>query len=227
VAAVTGRHQPARASPPSPSPGPAPGPPAGPGRPGASALASAVLLLAALGALALGMLTVTFNPVLVTELEQMGQRLPAACLDGGIATYSGAALAFGTAPGVDTACLAHLERGAGDAAAGVQLPVLAAALLMAGGVAAALGGWRWSGAAGLVLAAAAAAVLGAEALGFSGAFESRFLGGADAVAVQPAIGLWVVLALLGCACLAAAGPATARWVRRALAPLEEPGRARA
>ncbi len=54
------------------------------------------------------MVTITFNPVLVADLQAIGQGLPAACVSGGIATYSGVSLALGTAPSVDTACLTRL-----------------------------------------------------------------------------------------------------------------------
>ncbi len=188
-------------------------------------LLSAILLILALLGFELGMVTITFNPVLVADLQQIGQGLPAACLSGGIATYSGISLALGTAPSVDTACLTRLQGDAGAAGAGIQPLVVAALVIVLVALVANLWSWRWSRALGLGLPILAALLLLIEALQFAGVFQALFHLGADAVAGEPSGGLWVVEGLLVAACLPGSALLVVGWARRALAPLEGPGRA--
>jgi hypothetical protein len=186
-------------------------------------LLSGLLLLGALAGFALGMVTIAFSPLLVSELQQLpGGGLPDACVNGGIATYTGLALVLGVAPSVDTGCLSHLGGDAGAAAVGIQPLAAVAAVLVVGALAATVWGWRWWRPVSLVLTLLAVALLLGDFLGFAGVFEARFGVGADAVAGEPAPGLWVVAGLLVAACLAHAGAATVGWARRALEPIETP-----
>jgi len=106
-------------------------PAAGPGL----RLASLLLLFSALGSLVLGMVRISFSPVFIAELQRLPGlgTLPAACVDGGIASYSGLSLATGAAPSVNAACLTHIQDSA-QASLGVQPLVLVAVLAILGAV---------------------------------------------------------------------------------------------
>src|ERR1039458_6908374 len=60
---------------------------------------SLLLLLSALGSLVLSMVRISFSPVFIAELQRFPGlgTLPAACVNGGIASYSGLSLATGGA----------------------------------------------------------------------------------------------------------------------------------
>ena len=98
-------------------------------------LASLLLLFFALGSLFLGMVRISFSPVFIAELQRLPGlgTLPAACVDGGIASYSGLSLATGAAPSVNAACLTHIQDAA-QASLGVQPMVLVAVLAILGAV---------------------------------------------------------------------------------------------
>ena len=63
-------------------------------------LVTLLLLLAAAGLFAVSMVRISFSPAFIAELQQLPGlgTLPAACVDGGIAAYSGLTLATGGDP---------------------------------------------------------------------------------------------------------------------------------
>jgi hypothetical protein len=185
-------------------------------------VASIVLLLGSLGSFALGMVTITFSPLLVGGLQALHQPLPAVCVSDGIATYSGVSLLAGTAPSVDTACLHHIQD-FGGAQVGFEPPVAAAALIVVAIIVVNVRGGRGRRLLSLVGPLAAAALLVAGVLAFPGAFESRFRISPAAVAGQPAVGLWLACALLLAVPVLDAVLAGLRAAQRSLAPLEGAG----
>src|ERR1039458_10250002 len=99
-------------------------------------LVSLLLLLSALGSLVLDMVRISFSPVFIAELKRLPGlgTLPAACVNGGIASYSGLSLATGGAPSVNAACLTRIQDAA-QASLGVQPLVLVAVLAILGAAA--------------------------------------------------------------------------------------------
>jgi len=185
-------------------------------------IASGVLLLGAVACGVVGMTTIGFSQSLISVLQLLpGQRLPDACVSGGIATYSGISLALSTAPSVNTECLQRLHDG-GGAAVGVQPLVLVAFLLIVVGVL--VNVWNPPSRRTATMAASllSAALLVVDQLRFGAVFETRFGLRAGSVAASPASGFWLALALVVLACLANLVPDVNSWVSRALAPLEEP-----
>jgi hypothetical protein len=183
-------------------------------------VASVILLLAALGAFALGMVTITFSSTLAGDLQALHQPLPAVCVRDGIATYSGIALLAGTAPSVDTACLPRISD-VGGAQVGIDPSIVAAAAIVVVIIVMNIGGWRGRGLMSVLGPLAAIALAVAGVLVFPAAFENRFAINSQAVSGRPAVGIWVVCALLLAVPLLAAVVAGLRWARRSLAPLEE------
>ncbi|MGO8685804.1 MAG: hypothetical protein ACLQT7_01275 [Candidatus Dormibacteria bacterium] len=185
---------------------------------------SLVLLAAVLGSFALGMVRISFSPAFIAELQQIPSlgKLPAACVSGGIASYSGLALAGGGDPTINSACLTQI-RDAGQANLGVQpLALLAlAAVLAAGAVCAWAPRLRRLATAALCLVAGALLVV--SAVDLARVFAAHFTPGSDTIASGPDLGLWVAAGLLLLVVLAQLGSAGLEWARRALAPLEPPG----
>jgi len=185
-------------------------------------LASLLLLLAALGSFGFAMVRISFSPTLIAELQQIPSlgRLPSACVSGGIATYSGLALAAGGSPSVNAACLTRIQD-AGQANLGSQ-PLALLALLV---IAAAVAVTAWSprgqrlatGGSGVL----ACGLLVVNTLNLAHVFAGHFHQGASAIVSEPDLGLWVVAGLLLLVVLAQLGSAGLDWARRALAPLEE------
>jgi hypothetical protein len=184
-------------------------------------LVSLPLLLAALGSLALSMVRISFSPLLISELQRFPGlgTLPAACVNGGIASYSGLALAAGGSPMVNTACLSRIQDAA-QANLGVQPLVLVAVLAILGAVGVTVWGLRWHRLTSSVLSACAALLLFVNAPQLAQAFAGHFGQGASAVTSGPDVGLWVVDGLLLLVMLAQVGSAGGAWARRALAPLD-------
>ena len=123
-------------------------------------LVSLLLLLSALGSLVLSMVRISFSPVFIAELQRFPGlgTLPTACVNGGIASYSGLSLATGAAPSVNAACLTHIQDAA-QASLGVQPMVLVAVLAILGAVGITLWGPRWHRLASGLLSAGAAVLL--------------------------------------------------------------------
>jgi hypothetical protein len=191
-------------------------------RHGALRPATLILLLVVLGGFGLGMVRISFSPAFIAELQQVPALgpLPAACVSGGIAAYSGVALAAGGAPVANTACLSQIQNTA-QANLGIQpLAVLAVlAILAAAAVAAAAP--RWDRSLCSLLSLAAGALLVVNAVRLAGVFAAHFGHGATAITSGPDLGLWVVTGLLLLVVLAQLGSAGLDWARRALAPLED------
>jgi hypothetical protein len=185
-------------------------------------LVSLPLLLAALGCLVLNMVRISFSPLLLSELQRFPGlgTLPAACVNGGIASYSGLSLAAGGAPTVDTACLSRIQDAA-QANLGVQPLVLVAVLAILGAVGITVWGPRWHRLTSGVLSICAALLLLVDAPNLAQAFAGHFGHGASAVTSGPDAGLWVVDGLLVVVVLAQLASAGVAWARRALAPLDE------
>src|ERR1035441_7058055 len=123
-------------------------------------LISLLLLLAALGSLVLSMVRISFSPLLLSELQRypgLGT-LPAACVNGGIASYSGLSLAAGGSPMVNGACLSRIQDAA-QADLGVQPLVLVAVLAILGAVGVTVWGPRWHRLTSGVLSVCAAVLL--------------------------------------------------------------------
>ena len=184
-------------------------------------LASLLLLFSALGSLVLGMVRISFSPVFIAELQRLPGlgTLPAACVDGGIASYSGLSLATGAAPSVNAACLTHIQASA-QASLGVQPLVLVAVLAILGAVGITLWGPRWHRLASGPLSVGAAVLLAVDAPNLAGVFAGHFGHGASAVTSGPDVGLWVVDGLLLLVVLVQLASAGVAWARGALAPLE-------
>jgi hypothetical protein len=188
-------------------------------------IAAAVLLLAALASFGMGMVTITFDQSLISELQQVNHPLPAACLQGGIATYSGMTMTVDAPPSIDTGCFPFLGAAASDARVGVQPLAVAGALAVLAALAANLWWRRGALIAASLLPLLAAALLLVNAWLFPSAFRSRFHLQAATVVGVPATGLLVALGLLVAAPLVHAVAAGAGWAARALAPIEAPSRA--
>jgi hypothetical protein len=193
------------------------------GRDPALRAVSLLLLLAALGSMVLGVVRISFSPVFIAELQRLPGlgSLPAACVSGGIASYSGVALATGGAPSVNAACLTRIQDAA-QAGLGVQPLILVAILAILGAVGITVWGPRWHRLASGALSIGAALLLLVDAPNLAQAFAGHFGQGALAVSSGPDTGLWVVDALLLLTVLAQLAAAGLAWARRALAPLDEP-----
>jgi len=168
------------------------------------------------------MVRISFSPLLLSELQRFPGlgTLPAACVNGGIASYSGLSLAAGGAPTVDTACLSRIQDAA-QANLGVQPLVLVAVLAILGAVGITVWGPRWHRLTSGVLSICAALLLLVDAPNLAQAFAGHFGHGASAVTSGPDAGLWVVDGLLVVVVLAQLASAGVAWARRALAPLDE------
>jgi len=190
-------------------------------------LVTLLLLVAAAACFGVSMVRITFSPAFVAELQQLPGlgALPAGCTSGGIAAYSGLALAIGGDPTVNAACLSHIQD-AGQANLGVQPLALLAALAVLGAVALTLWGPRGHRPLSGTLCLLAGTLLGLDALRLGQVFAAHFGRGASAIASGPDPGLWVVLGLLVLVPLTQLGAAGMGWARLALAPLEEKPRAR-
>ena len=185
-------------------------------------LVSLLLLLSALGSLVLDMVRISFSPVFIAELKRLPGlgTLPAACVNGGIASYSGLSLATGGAPSVNAACLTRIQDAA-QASLGVQPLVLVAVLAILGAVGVTLWGPRWHRLTSGVLSVCAAVLLVVNAPNLAQAFATHFGHGASAVTSGPDAGLWVVDGLLLLVVVVQLASAGIAWARRALAPFEE------
>jgi hypothetical protein len=183
---------------------------------------SLLLLLSALGSLVIGMVRISFSSVFITELERFPGlgTLPPACVNGGIASYSGLSLATGGAPSVNAACLTRIQDAA-QASLGVQPLVLVAVLAILGAVGITVWGPRWHPLTSGVLSVCAAVLLVVNAPSLAQVFAGHFGHGASAVTSGPDAGLWVVDGLLLLVVLAQLASAGLAWTRRALAPLDE------
>jgi hypothetical protein len=183
---------------------------------------SLLLLLSALGSLGIGMVRISFSSVFITELERFPGlgTLPPACVNGGIASYSGLSLATGGAPSVNAACLTRIQDAA-QASLGVQPLVLVAVLAILGAVGITVWGPRWHPLTSGVLSVCAAVLLVVNAPSLAQVFAGHFGHGASAVTSGPDAGLWVVDGLLLLVVLAQLASAGLAWARRALAPLDE------
>jgi hypothetical protein len=183
---------------------------------------SLLLLLSALGSLVIGMVRISFSSVFITELERFPGlgTLPPACVNGGIASYSGLSLATGGAPSVNAACLTRIQDAA-QASLGVQPLVLVAVLAILGAVGITVWGPRWHPLTSGVLSVCAAVLLVVNAPSLAQVFAGHFGHGASAVTSGPDAGLWVVDGLLLLVVLAQLASAGLAWARRALAPLDE------
>ena len=204
---------------------PRPRQPAGPqGRPRQRVLRLISLppLLAALGSFGFAMVRISFSPALIAQLQQLPSlgRLPTACVSGGIAAYSGLALAAGGAPTVNAACLSQIQN-AGQANLGTQPLALLALLIIVAAAAVTAWGPRGQRLATGVLCVVAGGLLVVNTLNLAHVFASHFHQGASAITSGPDLGLWVVAGLLLLVVLAQLGSAGLDWARRALAPLEE------
>jgi hypothetical protein len=190
-------------------------------------LLSLLLLLAALGSFGFSMVRISFSPALIAELQQLPSlgSLPAACVNGGIAAYSGLALAAGGSPHVNAACLTHV-RDAGQANLGIQPLALIALLFVVAAAAVTVWGPRGQRLATSLLGVAAMGLLVANTLNLAHVFAGHFGQGASAIASGPDLGLWVVASLLLVVVVAQIGSAGLGWARQALAPLEEVGETR-
>ena len=169
------------------------------------------------------MVRISFSPVFIAELQRLPGlgTLPAACVNGGIASYSGLSLAIGAAPSVNAACLTRIQDAA-QASLGVQPLVLVAVLAILGAVGVTLWGPRWHRLTSGVLSTCAAVLLAVDAPNLAQAFAGHFGHGAAAVTSGPDAGLWVVGGLLLLSVLAQLAVSGLVWARGALAPLEEP-----
>jgi hypothetical protein len=167
------------------------------------------------------MVRISFSPALIAELQQLPSlgSLPAACVSGGIASYSGLALAAGGAPSVNAACLTQIQD-AGQANLGVQPLALLAALAIVAAIALSAWGPRGqrSGTGGLCLAGGGLLVV--NTLNLAQVFARHFGRGAAAIASGPDLGLWVVAGLLLLVVLAQIGSVGLDWAKLALAPIE-------
>jgi hypothetical protein len=183
---------------------------------------SLLLLLSALGSLVIGMVRISFSSVFITELERFPGlgTLPPACVNGGIASYSGLSLATGGAPAVNAACLTRIQDAA-QASLGVQPLVLVAVLAILGAVGITVWGPRWHRLTSGVLSVCAAVLLVVNAPSLAQVFAGHFGHGASAVTSGPDAGLWVVDGLLLLVVLAQLASAGLAWARHALAPLDE------
>jgi hypothetical protein len=185
-------------------------------------LVSLLLLVAAIGSFGLSMVRISFSPAFIAGLQQLPRpvTLPAACVNGGIAAYSGLSLAAGGAPTVNAGCLRQIQD-PGQANLGIQPLALLAALAILG--AAAVTAWGPPGhrrATG-VLSVVSAALLVVNTLRLVDVFAGHFGQGTAAITSGPDLGLWVVGGLLLLAVLAQVGSAGLGWARQALAPLED------
>jgi hypothetical protein len=185
---------------------------------------SLVLLVAALGSFGLGMVRISFSPALISELQQLSLGpLPAACVNGGIAAYSGLALAAGGAPSVNGSCLTQIHD-TGQANLGVQPLALLALLVIVAAAALTAWGPRFQRLLTGGLCVPALALLGVTALDLDQVFAHHFHQGSSAISSGPDLGLWIVAALLLLVILAQLGSAGLEWARLALAPLDDGGR---
>jgi hypothetical protein len=186
-------------------------------------LASAVLLLAALGFFTLSMVRIGFDPGLMKQLQQIpgAGGLPAGCVSGGIAGYSGWVLALGGSPLVNHGCLSDVQNAAGGDVGWQPLVVVAALSVLGAAVVSALGR-RWFRGITISLCVLAAALLLVNSLRMAGVLEAHFGVPAGLVVSGPDPGLWVVGGLLVAVTLANLGAPVPELVRQALAPIEEP-----
>ncbi|MGD1033562.1 MAG: hypothetical protein ABR977_03930 [Candidatus Dormibacteria bacterium] len=185
-------------------------------------LVTLFLLVAAAGCFAVSMVRISFSPAFIAELQQLPGlgALPAACVNGGIAAYSGLTLAAGGNPTVNAACLSNIQD-AGQANLGVQPLALLAGLAILAAVALIAWGRRGHRLLSGVLALVAGVLLVLNALHLGQVFAGHFGRGAAAITSGPDPGLWAVLGLLVLVPLAQLGAAGAGWARLALAPIEE------
>jgi hypothetical protein len=185
-------------------------------------LVSLLLLLAALGSFVLGMVRISFSPTFIAALQQFPRLgpLPAACVNGGIATYSGLSLVAGGAPAVNAGCLSQIQN-PGQANLGIQPLALLAALAIVGAAAVSARGLRWHRLATGALSVVAVALLLVNTLRLVDVFAGHFDKGTAALASGPDLGLWVVGGLLLLAAIAQVCSAGLGWARLALAPLDD------
>ena len=185
-------------------------------------LVTLLLLLAAAGCFGVSMVRISFSPTFIAELQQLPGlgALPAACVNGGIAAYSGLTLVIGGDPTVNAACLSNIQS-AGQANLGVQPLALLAALGIAGALALIVWGRRGHRLLSGALSLAAAVLLALNAPHLGQVFAAHFGRGASAITSGPDLGLWVVLGLLVLVPLVQLGAAGVGWALLALAPIEE------
>ncbi|HAW09541.1 MAG: hypothetical protein ABSC16_05715 [Candidatus Dormibacteria bacterium] len=190
-------------------------------------LITLLLLLAAAACFGVSMVRISFSPSFIAALQQLPGlgALPTACVNGGIAAYSGLTLATGGDPTVNAACLSHI-RDAGQANLGVQPLTLLAGLAIVGAVALIVWGPRGHRLLSGALSLVAGTLLVLNALQLGQVFAGHFGRGASAITSGPDLGLWVVLGLLVLVPLVQLVAAGVGWVRLALAPIEEGSPAR-
>jgi hypothetical protein len=183
---------------------------------------SLLLLVAALASFAVSLARISFSPAFIAELQQVPSlgKLPAACVSGGIASYSGLALALGGNPSVNSACLTQV-RDAGQANLGVQpFALLGLLAVLAAGAVCAWAPRLWRLVSG-ALCLVAVGLLVMTTLNLGEVFARHFTRGSDAVASGPDLGLWVTCGPLLLVVLAQVGSVGLEWAREALAPLEQ------
>ena len=140
-------------------------------------LVTLFLLVAAAGCFAVSMVRISFSPAFIAELQQLPGlgALPAACVNGGIAGYSGLTLAAGGNPTVNAACEQHPGCRTGQPRA--QPLALLAGLAILAAVALTAWGRRGHRLLSGVLALVAGVLLVLNALGLSQVFAGHFGGG--------------------------------------------------
>ncbi|MGD0832854.1 MAG: hypothetical protein ABSA40_00325 [Candidatus Dormibacteria bacterium] len=185
--------------------------------------ASVLLLLAALGAFSVNMVRIGFDPGLIKDLQQIpgSDGLPAGCVNGGIASYSGVVLALGGSPSVNRTCLTDVVNTAGGDVGWQPLAVLAA-LAILGAAAASAWGRRWYKGMTTGLCLVAAALLFVNSMRMAGVLEAHFGIPGGLVVSAPDPGFWWVGALLVVVALANLAAPVPELVRQALAPIEDP-----
>ncbi|MGA9112856.1 MAG: hypothetical protein WB802_03525 [Candidatus Dormiibacterota bacterium] len=185
-------------------------------------LVTLLLLLAAAGCFGASMVRISFSPAFISELQQLPGlgALPAACVNGGIAAYSGLSLAIGGDPTVNAGCLSNIQD-AGQANLGVQPLALLAGLAILGAMALIVWGPRGHRLTSGVLSLVAGTLLELNALHLGQVFAGHFGRGASAIVSGADPGLWVALGLLVLVPLVQLSAAGVGWARLALAPIED------
>jgi hypothetical protein len=185
--------------------------------------ASVLLLIAALGAFGVSMVRIGFDPALIKELQQLpgSGGLPAGCVNGGIAGYTGIVLALGGAPSVNHGCLTDVVNAAGGDVGWQPLVVLAAIAIL-GAAAASAWGRRWYRGMTTGFCLLAAALLFFNSMRMAGVLEAHFGIPGGLVSSAPDPGFWWVGALLVVVALANLAAPVPELVRQALAPIEDP-----
>jgi len=185
-------------------------------------LVTLLLLLAAAGCFGVSMVRISFSPTFIAALQQLPGlgALPAACVNGGIAAYSGLSLTIGGDPTVNAACLSHIQS-AGQANLGVQPLALLAGLAILGAMGLIVWGPRGDRLVSGALSLVAGILLVLNTLHLGQVFAGHFGRGASAIASGPDPGLWVALGLLVLVPLVQLGAAGVGWARLALAPIED------